>query len=47
VLIYAIQVENVSDFGERPTPAVAAAIPQVLDAVLADLAAVPGGQPPI
>ena len=46
VLIYAIQVENVSDFGERPTPAVAAAIPQVLDAVLADLAAGNGRQPP-
>ena len=28
-VIYAIEVENITDFGEQPTPAVATAIPQV------------------
>ena len=37
-IIYAIEVENVIDFGEEPTPAVAAAIPQVTSMVLAELA---------
>ena len=37
-IIYAIEVENIIDFGEEPTPAVAAAIPQVTAAVLAELA---------
>jgi len=36
-IIYAIEVENIIDFGEEPTPAVAAAIPQVTAAVLAEL----------
>jgi hydrogenase maturation protease len=35
--IYAIGVENVTWFGEQPTPAVAEAIPQVTAAVLAEL----------
>jgi hydrogenase maturation protease len=37
-IIYAVEVENIIDFGEEPTPAVAAAIPQVTTMVLADLA---------
>lgn len=37
VVIYAVDVENVIDFGEEPTPAVAAAIPEVAAAVLAEL----------
>jgi hydrogenase maturation protease len=35
--IYAITVENILDFNENPTPAVAAAIPTVTAAVLAEL----------
>jgi hydrogenase maturation protease len=37
VIIYAIEVENIIDFGEEPTPAVARAIPQATAAVLAEL----------
>ena len=37
-IIYAVEVENITDFGNEPTPAVAAAIPEVTAAVLADLA---------
>jgi len=37
VIIYAIEVENIIDFGEVLTPAVAAAVPQVTAAVLRDL----------
>jgi hydrogenase maturation protease len=37
IVIYAVGVENVLDFGEQPTPAVAEAIPQVTAAVLAEL----------
>lgn len=37
VVIYAIGVENVIDFCDTPTPAVAAAIPQVAATVLAEL----------
>ena len=36
-IIYAIEVENIIDFGEEPTPAVAEAIPKVTAAVLAEL----------
>jgi hydrogenase maturation protease len=36
-IIYAITVENIIDFGDKPTPAVAAAIPQVTAAVLDEL----------
>jgi hydrogenase maturation protease len=36
-IIYGVEVENILDFGEEPTPAVAAAIPKVTAAVLADL----------
>lgn len=37
VVVYAVAVENVVDFGDEPTPAVAAAIPQAAAAVLAEL----------
>ncbi len=37
IIIYAIEVENIIDFGETPTPAVAAAIPTVTAAVLEEL----------
>jgi len=37
VVIYAVEVENVLDFNEEPTTAVAAAIPEVVTAVLAEL----------
>jgi hydrogenase maturation protease len=36
-IIYAIEVENIIDFGEEPTPAVAEAIPRVAAAVLEEL----------
>jgi len=36
--IYAVEVENILDFSETPTPAVAAAIPIVVDRILAELA---------
>ncbi len=34
VVIFAIEVENVSEFGEEPTTAVSAAIPEVVTAVI-------------
>ena len=37
IIIYAIEVENITDFGDEPTPAVARAIPRVTEAVLAEL----------
>ncbi|HEY54203.1 MAG TPA: hydrogenase maturation protease [Caldilineae bacterium] len=37
IIIYAISVENVLDFSDTPTPAVARAIPRVTKAVLEDL----------
>lgn len=37
VIIFGIEVEKVFDFGERPTPAVMAAIPQAAAAVLREL----------
>jgi hydrogenase maturation protease len=37
ITIFAIQVENVTDFSELPTPAVGAAIPLVTEAVLAEI----------
>ncbi|MBN1993549.1 MAG: hydrogenase maturation protease [Anaerolineae bacterium] len=37
-IIYAVEVENIIDFGEEPTPAVAAAVPKVTAAVLEELA---------
>ncbi|MCP4421824.1 MAG: hydrogenase maturation protease [Chloroflexi bacterium] len=37
VVIFAIEVENVIDFGEEPTTAVSAAIPGAVTAVLAEL----------
>jgi hydrogenase maturation protease len=36
-VIYAVEVENIIDFGEEPTPAVAQAIPRVTAAVLEEL----------
>jgi hydrogenase maturation protease len=35
--IYAVEVENITDFSEEPTPAVAQAIPKVTEMVLAEL----------
>lgn len=37
IVIYGVAVENVGDFGDAPTPAVARAIPQVTAAVLEEL----------
>lgn len=37
VTIYAVEVENILEFSETPTPAVAAAIPQVTQMVLDEL----------
>ena len=37
VIIFGIEVEKVFDFGERPTPAVAAAVPRAAAAVLEEL----------
>jgi hydrogenase maturation protease len=34
ITIFAVEVENIMDFSEQPTPAVAAAIPLVVDMVL-------------
>jgi hydrogenase maturation protease len=41
ISIFAIEVENVIDFCEDSTPAVAAAIPEVVEAVLAELGLTP------
>jgi hydrogenase maturation protease len=37
IVIFAIEVENTSDFGEAPTPAVAQAIPELVEQVLAEI----------
>lgn len=37
ITIYAIEVVNVSEFSDKPTASVAAAIPEVTEAVLAEL----------
>lgn len=37
ITIFAIHVQNVDEFGEQPTPAVAAAIPLVTQAVLEEI----------
>lgn len=37
VIIYAVEVENIIDFSEEPTPAVATAIPEVAAAVLEEI----------
>ncbi|MBU0512061.1 MAG: hydrogenase maturation protease [Chloroflexi bacterium] len=37
ITIFAIEVENISEFGEEPTPAVAAAIPKATAMVLREL----------
>ncbi len=37
ISIYAVEVENILEFGEQPTPRVAEAIPRVVDLVLAEL----------
>jgi len=42
--IYAVSVENILDFNEEPTPAVAAAIPEVTKTVLAELKEILGSQ---
>jgi len=38
ITIFAIEVENVMDFSDQPTPSVAAVIPQVTEAVLLEIA---------
>jgi hypothetical protein len=37
IIIYAVEVENVTDFGNEPTAAVTQAIPRVMAAVLSEL----------
>lgn len=37
IVIYAVEVENVTEFGAQPTTAVARAIPRVVTAVLAEI----------
>lgn len=37
IVIYAVDVENIVDFGEEPTPPIAEAIPEVVAAVLVEL----------
>ena len=37
ITIFAIEVENVMDFSDQPTPSVAAVIPEVTEAVLAEI----------
>lgn len=37
IIIYAIEVENVSDFSDQPTPAVVSVIPDVTRAVLQEI----------
>lgn len=37
ISIYAVEVENILEFGEYPTPQVAEAIPEVVELVLAEL----------
>ena len=37
VIIYAIEAENIIDFGEEPTPVVSQAIPKVTAAILEEL----------
>jgi hydrogenase maturation protease len=41
VIIFAVEVENILEFSETPTPAVAAAIPVVADLVIQELSLVP------
>ena len=36
-IIYAVEVENILEFSETPTPAVASAIPQVVDLIINEL----------
>jgi hydrogenase maturation protease len=37
IIIYAVEVANVSDFSDQPTPAVAEAVPKVIELVLNEL----------
>jgi hypothetical protein len=37
ITIFAIEVENVMDFSDQPTQLIAAVIPQVTEAVLAEI----------
>jgi hydrogenase maturation protease len=39
ITIFAVQVDNITDFCDQPTPAVAAAIPKVTEAVLREILA--------
>ena len=47
ITIYAVGVENVTYFGEQPTPAVAEAIPQVTAEVLTELNLMTADDPPL
>ena len=44
VTIFAVEVENLLDFSEQPTPAVAAAIPRVVEMVLQKLKVITSAQ---
>ena len=37
ITIFAVEVENVMDFSDQPTPSVAAVIPEVTEAILAEV----------
>lgn len=39
ITIFAVEVENVVEFSDKPTPSVAAAIPRVIEAIMAELTA--------
>jgi hydrogenase maturation protease len=44
-IIYAVEVENILEFSETPTPAVAAAIPKVVELIFKELNLVEIQQP--
>ncbi len=41
IIIYAVEVENILEFSETPTPAVAAAIPVVVSQIITQLSLIP------
>ena len=45
IILFGVGVQNVFDFGEHPTPAVAAAVPLVCQAVLQELGLAPSRSP--
>lgn len=40
ITIFAIEVENITDFSDQPTPAVASAVPMVVQAVLHEISVI-------